>query len=131
MTGMLGATLPLVTEFGQQALIVLAAYTVTLGLSGKVVGFFVQPVPAPQEPGLIRPRTREVGHIIGKCENLLVLTFVLLGSYEAIGLIFAAKALARKTDIHDDPGWFLGGTLVNIVWTLLVGVITRLTIVGP
>ena len=45
---------------------------------------------SPRVPPVDR-RTRDVGMLVGKCENLLVVAFVLLNAYTALGLIFAAK----------------------------------------
>ena len=37
----------------------------------------------------------DTGFIIGKCENILLLSFVLYNAYTALALIFAAKAIIR------------------------------------
>ena len=68
--------------------------------------------------------------MIGKCENLIVLTFVLTGQETGIAVIFAAKALVRSDEIKKNPGFFLGGTMVNLVWALGIGLLARILIAG-
>jgi hypothetical protein len=108
-------------------------YGLTLALSGKIVGFFVGPKgPPPEKPSEEEPRSRFDSHtVIGKCENLVTLTFILAGDLTGLALIFAAKSLVRSEDIHRSPRWYLGGTLVNFVWSLAMGYATRLLVVGP
>lgn len=68
--------------------------------------------------------------VVGKCENILTLTFVIMNEMTGLALIFAAKSLVRKDDIEQNPGFYLGGTLVNLVWGVLVGVLARLLLFG-
>lgn len=108
-----------------QALVVLAAYALTLGLSGHLVRFFVlrrdfRP-PAPDPGG---PRFA-ASTVIGKCENLITVTLVLVGQETGLALIFAAKSLVRREEIHDNPGFYLGGTLVNLVWGLIIASVAQ------
>jgi len=60
------------------------------------------------------------GYIIGKCENIIILSFVLAGEVTGLALIFAAKSLARQKDINDNAGFFLAGTMVNFTATLVI-----------
>ncbi|AWW31553.1 hypothetical protein DN752_16260 [Echinicola strongylocentroti] len=61
------------------------------------------------------------GYIIGKCENIIILSFVLAGEITGLALIFAAKNLARQKDINDNAGFFLAGTMVNFTTSLVLG----------
>lgn len=64
---------------------------------------------------------QDTGRLIGKCENVLVYMFVVLGAYTALGLVFAAKSLVRKEDIDsDDTSYYLTGTLVNFTYSIAV-----------
>lgn len=65
------------------------------------------------------------GYIIGKCENIIILTFVLAGEVTGLALIFAAKSLARQKDINDNAGFFLAGTMVNFTATLVLAFIIK------
>jgi hypothetical protein len=121
---------PLVQGYAGKVVLVAAAYALTLGLSGRIVKFFVLPrnIPAPaRTPD--GPRF-DPSTIIGKCENLIVLTFVLTGQETGIAVVFAAKALVRSDEIKKNPGYFLGGTMVNLVWALGVGLLARILIAG-
>lgn len=65
------------------------------------------------------------GYIIGKCENIIILSFVLVGEVTGLALIFAAKSLARQKDINDNAGFFLAGTMVNFTATLILAFIIK------
>ena len=65
------------------------------------------------------------GYIIGKCENIIILSFVLVGEVTGLALIFAAKSLARQKDINDNAGFFLAGTMINFTATLILAFMTK------
>ncbi len=68
------------------------------------------------------------GYIIGKCENIIILSFILSGEVTGLALIFAAKNLVRQKDINDNAGYFLVGTMVNFTATLILGYILKFII---
>lgn len=70
------------------------------------------------------------GRAIGALERALTLTLVLLGQYTAIGLIIAAKSLARFKALEDREfaEYFLVGTLASLLLALLVGVGIRIVL---
>lgn len=126
---------PLVTAGWARVLVVALAYVLTLGLSGVLVRFFVLPSstvcawpprdkPAP-ECGW--PRF-DPSVVIGKCENIVTVTLVLTGQIAGLALIFAAKSLVRSEAIKRDPGFYLGGTMVNLVWGLVVAMLARVVL---
>jgi len=111
--------------------VVAAAYVVTLALSGVMIRFFILPRNRPERPARDRTGPRfDSSVVIGKCENIITVTFVLLGQETGLALIFAAKSLVRSDDIKKNPGFYLGGTLVNLVWALLVAAAARLLVNG-
>ena len=65
--------------------------------------------PSPAPPG-------RVGEAIGIIERLLIVTFVLVGAEAAIGLVIAAKTLARfkQLDDRDFAEYYLLGTLASV-----------------
>jgi hypothetical protein len=67
------------------------------------------------------------GRTIGVLERALALTFVLLGQYGALGLVVAAKSLARFKALEDREfaEYFLIGTLGSLLLALLGGVALR------
>ncbi|MCL4221841.1 MAG: hypothetical protein KJZ65_10790 [Phycisphaerales bacterium] len=122
---------PLVSAWAARAALVFAAYAVTLALSGVLVRFFVLPPgaranwpPAGEAPpgGWAR---FDPSAVIGKCENLITVTLVLTNNLAGLAVVFAAKSLVRSDAIRSNPGFYLGGTLVNLVWGLLVASLVR------
>jgi hypothetical protein len=73
---------------------------------------------------------KDAGMVIGKCENILVFIMVLAGQFEGLGLLFAAKSISRLEQAKKNPSYYLGGTLVNITWSLLMAFVTRVALMG-
>lgn len=67
----------------------------------------------------------DVGLWIGICEHFLIVTFVLMNEYTAIGLIFAAKEIVRSDKIREKPSYYLLGTLLSISFAILFGILTK------
>ena len=63
------------------------------------------------------------GRVIGILERAIALTLVLLGQFGALGLIIAAKSLARFKALEDREfaEYFLIGTLASLLLALLGG----------
>lgn len=120
---------PIVTGGAAQLLVALGSYLLVLGCSGRVVRYIVLPVGVkpPAAPAGLRfdPST-----VIGKCENVITVTFVLAGDVAGIAIVFAAKSLVRSPQIRQNAAFYLGGTLVNLVWGLLIAVPARVLIAG-
>lgn len=74
----------------------------------------------------IEKKTRDTGYIIGKCENILILTFFLLDAYIALGLIFTAKGFLRREDINKNPLYFLAGTMINFTYSIVIGILLKI-----
>ena len=72
------------------------------------------------------PSLPNAGHVIGNVERMLTLVFVMLGQYEAIGFLLAAKSLLRfrETDTVKSE-YVLVGTLLSFGFAILVGVIVK------
>jgi len=92
-------------------------WTVRLGpLTGRAVpDAETGPVPETARPSAAAPPAR-VGEAIGILERLLVVTFVLVRAEAAIGLVIAAKTLARfrQLDDRDFAEYYLLGTLASV-----------------
>ena len=67
----------------------------------------------------------DTGKLIGKCENILILSLVLANAYTALALIFGAKAIIREDEIKNNSLYFLAGTLVNVTYSLVFGLILK------
>lgn len=66
------------------------------------------------------------GRFIGNVERLIVTTLVCLGQYGAIGVILAAKSLARYpqlSDSRDFAEYYLIGTLVSMAVAIAAGMV--------
>ena len=68
------------------------------------------------------------GKYIGMLERFLILTFMLLGRYEGIGFLLAAKSVFRFGDLKDSKDrkrteYILIGTLISFVLTMAVGLL--------
>lgn len=68
----------------------------------------------------------EAGAIIGKCENFLIISLILANAFTGLALIFTAKSIVRSEDIKRDPRYYLGGTLVNFSYSVLMGFLIRI-----
>jgi hypothetical protein len=90
----------------------------------KVTQYFmrqIDPDVAQEKPGL-----PNAGKYIGWLERSLVLTFIVAGYPDGIGLLLAAKALARYPEIKSDSKghfaeYFLIGTLTSVTVALIAG----------
>ncbi len=117
----------------------LAAYGYAMVGGVGVVGLVLRLVPVTERaggedaagggPGGIVVSASELsrGRLIGVLERALALTLVLLGEYGALGLVVAAKALARFRGMEerDFAEYFLIGTLASLLVALVVGVGVR------
>lgn len=63
------------------------------------------------------------GRWIGILERFLILTFVLLQQYSAIGLLVAAKSIFRFSEIRKVGEYVLIGTLLSFTVAIIVGLI--------
>ena len=70
---------------------------------------------------------KNAGALIGNLERLLTIVFVLLGQFEAIGFIVAAKSILRfkDTDIAKTE-YVLAGTFLSFGIAILCGLMTRI-----
>jgi hypothetical protein len=65
----------------------------------------------------------------GLTEHFLIVTFVLMHEFTAIGLIFAAKEYVRSDKIKENPSYYLLGTLLSISFAILFGLLTRIALI--
>ena len=62
------------------------------------------------------------GKLIGTLERWLILAFIILGKYEVIGFLIAAKSIIRFGN-KSETEYFLVGTLLSIAIAVLVGLL--------
>ena len=65
------------------------------------------------------------GRIIGTCERFLIVLFVILTQYEAIGFLVAAKSILRFSSTQESKKseYVLAGTLLSIAVAIVLGLI--------
>lgn len=73
---------------------------------------------------------KNAGKIIGILERILIFTFIIIGQYEAIGFLIAAKSIYRFTDLKSSSErkfseYVLIGTLLSFIIAILVGIVIR------
>ncbi len=64
---------------------------------------------------------KNAGALIGSLERLLILIFLYVGQYSAIGLVLTAKSIARYNKIAEDKEfaeYYLLGTLLSTVFVI-------------
>ena len=108
--------------------VVIADYLLLLVTSGWVVTAALAWADDGYTHG-VTEQQRDVGTIIGKCENVLLLTFVLLGAYTALAIVFAAKSIVRREDMKNDSLFYLAGTMVNFTYSVGIGIAIRIVLV--
>ena len=69
-----------------------------------------------------------IGRIIGNLESILIIFLVVIQEITALSLIFTAKSLVRREDVQRNPRFFLLGTLVNFVYSIMMGFIALVII---
>ena len=110
--------------------VVLAGYLLLVLTSGKVVTAALSWA----DDGYanhVTEQQRDVGTIVGKCENVLLLTFVLLDAFTALAIIFAAKSIVRREDMKNDSLFYLAGTLLNFTYSIGIGLLVRVLLELP
>lgn len=104
-------------------LVVFVAYVVLLATSGRIVRATLRYAKIDPTGGDDDEPTVDTGRAIGKVENVLVLTLMIMQAYTALGVIFAAKSLVRKDDMSGgDTSYYLTGTLANFTFSIAIGV---------
>ena len=111
--------------------VLLTVYVLILGPVGRLVGLLTEPFRKQIEAADERRAARleglpRAGMWIGQLERFLVLTFVLVGRYEAIGFLVAAKSILRFGEIRDardrkEVEYILIGTMLSYALAIVAG----------
>jgi hypothetical protein len=108
-----------------QYLVVLAGYVLAIATSGLVVRGLIGTDEGPSAEddgkGASGKTKYDLGTIIGKCENFLVITLVLADALTGLALVFTAKSIVRADSIKRNPRYYLGGTVVNFTYSVFIG----------
>ncbi|MBP1908388.1 DUF3307 domain-containing protein [Methanolobus bombayensis] len=104
--------------------ILILAYFIVIWPSGILIDKFTEPwhhdKDGEEGEGLFN-----AGLWIGRLERFLLLTFVLLEQYQAIGLLVTAKSIFRFTTDRKVSEYILIGTLLSFTIAVFVGIVVK------
>lgn len=107
--------------------VIIAAYIIILWPSSKLISKLTEKWREDIENKDSKDESLEkAGRWIGWLERFLILTFVLLEQYGAIGLLVAAKSIFRFSETRKVGEYVLIGTLLSFAIAILVGLIASL-----
>lgn len=107
------------------ALILMASYGLVLWPASMLIRMrldaWIEQITQNNQPSALV----NAGKIIGFLERSLMLTFILLQQYTAVGFILALKATYRFKDTGDHPQaeYMLVGTFLSLAITLAIGLL--------
>lgn len=106
-------------EYNIHLIFLIVAFYIFLHLtSGKMVDRVFSYADIDEDTG-----NEDTGAAIGKVENVLILTLIIVEAYTALGVIFAAKSIVRKGDMgSEDSSYYLTGTITNFTYSVVIGV---------
>jgi hypothetical protein len=101
--------------------LLLLGYLIVIGPVGYIIKFATHDMVKSLSPAEV---TEHGGRRIGIFERIIILTFVLLGRYEAIGFLLAGKSIIRfmNKDEHLRSEYVLIGTMMSYALSIMVGV---------
>lgn len=106
-------------------IIIIGGYIFLLLTSGLVVKYTLSRTSKKEKNEIAKKEQWDTGFIIGKCENILIVTFMLLNAYIAFAIIFAAKTVIREKDIEKNSLYYLAGNMVNVTYSILIAALIK------
>lgn len=101
--------------------VVLAGYGFLLLTSGRVVTATLRWADETYAED-VTDEQRDIGLVVGKAENVLLLTFVLVDAFTALSIVFVAKSIVRREDMKNNSLYYFAGTVVNFTYSVVVGI---------
>ncbi|HEY8930491.1 MAG TPA: DUF3307 domain-containing protein [Mucilaginibacter sp.] len=104
--------------------ILITAYYAVTGPLGIAIGSATRKWQ--KEAGMDKAGLEKAGIWIGRCERVLVLTFIITNQYTALGFLMAAKSILRFKDgehAQKKTEYILVGTLISFASAAVVGTI--------
>ena len=113
----------LIDSLYQALLVYLPAYVLVLFPASPLIRRLLKPWVSQLKNDPNTPSLENAGATIGRLERFLMLTFILLGEFTAVGFILALKAAYRFKDTEDHlrAEYMLMGTFYSLAITLAVG----------
>jgi hypothetical protein len=100
-----------------------------LGYAGVVwpLGYVIKFALHKMVPQTNTENIEQGGKLIGQFERIIILTFVLLGEYEAIGFLITGKSIIRFADKNPEvkSEYVLVGTMMSYALSILSGLIIK------
>jgi hypothetical protein len=107
--------------------ILIIAYYLVTGPLGIAIGSAT--AKWQKEAGMDTAGLDKAGMWIGRCERVLVLTFIIINQYTALGFLMAAKSILRFGDAEDraqkKTEYILVGTLMSFASAAIIGAVTN------
>ncbi|MEQ8956051.1 MAG: hypothetical protein RL120_18125 [Gammaproteobacteria bacterium] len=109
------------------AAILCVAYFTVLFPASAIIRSVLQPWIDEVKHADTPPSLVKAGAMIGYLERVLMLTFILLDQYTAVGFVLALKAAYRFKDTgnHPQAEYMLVGTFLSLAITLAVGIVLK------
>ncbi len=105
--------------------VLIIAYYVVIGPLGIAIGIATSKWQ--KEAGMDTAGLDKAGIWIGRCERVLILTFIITNQYTALGFLMAAKSILRFGDAEDraqkKTEYILVGTLMSFASAAIIGAI--------
>ena len=115
---------------GTKIWIIITAYLIVIWPSGVLISKMVEKwredIFESENTGDKGKSLEKAGRWIGMLERFLILTFVLLQQYAAIGFLVAAKSIFRFRESRKTVEYVLIGTLISFVIAIVVGLVASL-----
>lgn len=115
------AVLFVITNY--QISLLLLAYAIVIWPLGYLIKFALQKMLLSDN----RENIEHGGKLIGQFERIIILTFVLLGQYEAIGFLITGKSIIRfaQKDEKLQSEYVLVGTMMSYALSIITGLICK------
>jgi hypothetical protein len=128
LTNNFSQVLPSITIFltNVKSIAILTSFILVIWPVEMIIGKFTEPF---RKEITTTDSLSKAGKYIGISERILVLIFILLGQYAAIGFLIASKSILRVSRNNDDEArkkteYVLIGTLISFTIAIIIGLIT-------
>jgi hypothetical protein len=115
--------------------LIILAYVIVMYPVGNIIKYLTANISPTKSNKSVKEKsdTAEIidgGKLIGQFERLIILTFVLLNQYEAIGFLITGKGIIRFAEKDENlrSEYILVGTMMSYALAILTGVLTNVLI---
>jgi hypothetical protein len=103
--------------------LIVLGYVFMIWPLGYLIKFALPKIVSPSTDSSIGDEVARGGRIIGQFERTIILTFVLLGQYEAIGFLITGKSIIRFAQHNENlrSEYVLVGTMISFGLSIVTG----------